>query len=161
LTHPSYHSTPVSYDLWRSISSVQCMLVLWTKSTQFLITLSRFTVFQSQARLHVYYQITQLSEQKYIPAVSFAEHNFGPFERIFFVIVLFESLSKRYVECYFRICIFKFASFITVFPFLVWLWDNPNRKCNFKMSKQRITLYRITLEMPEIDSTGQTVKVDL
>jgi hypothetical protein len=39
----------------------------------------------------VYYQITQLSEQKYRLAISFAENNFGPFEHIVFVIVLFES----------------------------------------------------------------------
>jgi hypothetical protein len=31
----------------------------------------------------VYYQITQLSEQKYRLAIPFAEHNFGPFGRIF------------------------------------------------------------------------------
>jgi hypothetical protein len=40
----------------------------------------------------VYYQITQLSEHKYRLAITFAEHNFGPFGRIFFVIVLFQSL---------------------------------------------------------------------
>jgi hypothetical protein len=43
----------------------------------------------------VYYQITQLCDQKYRLATPFAEHNFGPFERIFFVVVLFESLSKN------------------------------------------------------------------
>ena len=42
----------------------------------------------------VYYQITQLSEQQCRLSVPFAEHNFGRFGRIFFVIVLFESLSK-------------------------------------------------------------------
>ena len=46
--------------------------------------------FESQARFN-----TQLSERKYRLAVPFiADHNFGPFGRIFFVIVLFESLSK-------------------------------------------------------------------
>jgi hypothetical protein len=65
----------------------------------------------------VYYQITQLSEQKYRLAVHLAEHNFGPFERIFFIIVLFESLSKHYLECYFRVCIFKFASLLPYFHF--------------------------------------------
>jgi hypothetical protein len=41
----------------------------------------------------VYCQITQLSGQKYSRlALHFAEHNFGPFRCIFFVIVLFESL---------------------------------------------------------------------
>jgi hypothetical protein len=66
----------------------------------------------------VYYEITQFCERKYRLAIyiHFAEDNFGPFERIFFVIVLFESLSKHYLECHFRACIFKSASFfITVF----------------------------------------------
>jgi hypothetical protein len=43
----------------------------------------------------VYYQITQLSEQKYRLAIPFAEHNFGPFRRNF-VIGLFQSISKFY-----------------------------------------------------------------
>jgi hypothetical protein len=65
----------------------------------------------------VYYQITRLSEQKYRLAIHFAENNFGPFKHIAFVIVLFESPSKTLVRV--QACIFKFASFITVFPFLV------------------------------------------
>jgi hypothetical protein len=36
--------------------------------------------------------------------------------------------------CYFQACIFIFASFITVFPFLVRLRANNNRKYNFKTS---------------------------
>jgi hypothetical protein len=67
----------------------------------------------------VYYQITRLSEQKYRLAIHFAENNFGPFKHIAFVIVLFESPSKHYLECYLQACVFKFASFITLFPFLV------------------------------------------
>ena len=47
------------------------------------------------------YQFTQLSEQKYKLAKPFAENNFGPFEHIVFVIVLFESPSKTLsIECY-------------------------------------------------------------
>jgi hypothetical protein len=41
-----------------------------------------------------YYQITQLSEQKYRLVILFAENNFGHFEHIVFVIVAFESPSK-------------------------------------------------------------------
>jgi hypothetical protein len=40
----------------------------------------------------VYYQIMQLSEQKYRLAIPFAENNFSPFEHIVFV--MFESPSK-------------------------------------------------------------------
>jgi hypothetical protein len=59
----------------------------------------------------VYYQITQLSEQKYRLAIPFAENNFGPFEHIVFVIVLFESPSKTLfrmllASLYLKICIF-------------------------------------------------------
>jgi hypothetical protein len=64
----------------------------------------------------VYSQITQLSEQKYRLAIPFAEHNFGPFGRNFFVIVLFQSLSKTllrvsFTSLYLQVCTF---SFITV-----------------------------------------------
>ena len=51
---------------------------------------------ESQAIAFVYYQITQLSEQKYGLAVPFAEHNFGLFGRNF-------SCSNRYQKHYFRV----------------------------------------------------------
>jgi hypothetical protein len=37
--------------------------------------------------------------------------------------------QKHYLESYLLIL-------RTIFPFLVWLWDNPNRKYDLKMSKQ-------------------------
>jgi hypothetical protein len=39
------------------------------------------------------YAIVYMSEQKYKLAIPFAEHNLGPFGRIFIAIFLFESLS--------------------------------------------------------------------
>jgi hypothetical protein len=45
----------------------------------------------------IFQQITYLFEkckQCISKAVPFAEHNFGPFEHIFFVVVLFDSQSK-------------------------------------------------------------------
>jgi hypothetical protein len=81
----------------------------------------------------VYYQITQLSEQKYRLAIPFAEHNFGPFGRIFFVIILFESLSKIlfrvfFASLYLQSCIFYhgISISITVFPFLSHLYQATN-----------------------------------
>jgi hypothetical protein len=55
----------------------------------------------------VYYQITQL-------VIPFAEHNFSPLRRIFFVIVLFESLFKTLFgvlisSLYLQIFIFYFG----------------------------------------------------
>jgi hypothetical protein len=47
-----------------------------------------------KSSVFVYYQITQLSEQKYRLAIPFAEHNFGPFGRNF-------SCSNRYQKHYF------------------------------------------------------------
>ena len=60
----------------------------------------------------VYYQITQLSDQKYKLVIPFAEHNFGPFGRVFIAIFLFESLSITLYgvfilsSLYLQICIF-------------------------------------------------------
>jgi hypothetical protein len=67
--------------------------------------------FESHANEIVYYQITQLSEQKYKLAIPFAEHKFDPFGRIIFAIVLFESLSITlcrvlFSSLYLQICIF-------------------------------------------------------
>ena len=62
----------------------------------------------------VYYQITQLSDQKYKLALPFAEHNFGPFGRI---LIHCNILVRIINNTCFRACIFKFApfSFITVY----------------------------------------------
>jgi hypothetical protein len=64
-----------------------------------------------KSNMIILYQITQLSEQKYRLAIPFAENNFGPFEHIVFVIVLFESPSKTlfrglFPRLYLQICIF-------------------------------------------------------
>ena len=66
--------------------------------------------FESQKTI-ILYQITQLSDRKYRLAIPFAENNFGPFEHIVFVIVLFESPSKTLLRVLFasmdlQICIF-------------------------------------------------------
>ena len=61
----------------------------------------------------VYYQITQLSEQKYRLAIPFAEHNFGPFRRNF-VIGLFQSLSKTRLRVSFTSLYLQICTFITV-----------------------------------------------
>jgi Cft2 family RNA processing exonuclease len=50
----------------------------------------------------------------YHKGIPFAEHNFGPFQDIFFVIVLFESQSKTlftvlFSSLYQQICIFYFG----------------------------------------------------
>ena len=78
--------------------------------------------------------------------------------RTFFIaIFLFESLSITLCGVF----IFRFFvsfSFITVsvkIPFLAQLWANLNRKYNFKTSTMP-HLSVMTLEMPEIDSKGQS-----
>jgi hypothetical protein len=89
-----------------------------------------------KSNMIILYQITQLSEQKYRLAITFAENNFGPFEHIVFVIVLFESPSKTlfrvlFPRLYLQICIFyKYISIScpTVSP----KWVNPNRKYDEK-----------------------------
>jgi hypothetical protein len=87
----------------------------------------------------ILYQIMQLSEQKYSLAIPFAENNFGPFEHIVFVIVLFKSPSKHYLELfaslYFQICIFYQYISISC-PTVSSKWANPNRKYDEKTSKQ-------------------------
>jgi hypothetical protein len=82
----------------------------------------------------------QLPEQKYRLAVPFAENNFGPFEHIVFVIVLFESPSKTlfrvlFASLYLQICIFY--QYISISCATVSSkWVNPNRKYDWKPSKQ-------------------------
>jgi hypothetical protein len=88
----------------------------------------------------ILYQITQLSEQKYKLAIPFAENNFGPFEHIVFVIVLFESPSKTlfrvlFASLYLQICIFYQYISISC-PTVSSKWVNPNRKYDKKPSKQ-------------------------
>jgi hypothetical protein len=80
----------------------------------------------------VYYQITQLSEQKYRLAIPFAENNFGPFAHIVFVIDLFEFPSKTlfivlFASLYLQICIFYQYISISC-PNVSSKWVNPNRK---------------------------------
>jgi hypothetical protein len=70
----------------------------------------------------IYYQITQLSEQKYRLAIPFAENNFGPFEHIVFVIVLFESPSETLLRVLFASLYLQICIFYQYIPFLVRLW---------------------------------------
>ena len=84
----------------------------------------------------ILYQITQLSEQKYRLAIPFAENNFGPFEHIVFVIVLFEYPSKTlcgvlFACLYLQICIFYQYISISC-PTVSSKWVNPNRKYDEK-----------------------------
>jgi hypothetical protein len=79
----------------------------------------------------ILYQITQLSEQKYRLAILFAENNFGPFEHIVFVIVLFESPSKTlfsvlFSSLYLEISIFYQYISISC-PIVSSKWVNLNR----------------------------------
>jgi hypothetical protein len=88
----------------------------------------------------ILYQITQLSEQKYKLAIPFAGNNFGPFEHIVFVIVLFESPSKTvlrvlFASLYLQICIFYQYISISC-PIVSSKWVHPNRKYDKKPSKQ-------------------------
>ena len=92
----------------------------------------------------VYYQITQLSDQKYKLAIPFAEHNFGPFGRI----LIHCNILVRIIinNTCFRACIFKFApfSFITVY-----------KNFHFWPDCELISMWCYdSLEMPEIDSKG-------
>jgi hypothetical protein len=88
----------------------------------------------SKSNKIIYYQITQLSEQKYRLAIPFAENNCGPFEHIVFVIVLFESPSKTlfrvlFASLYLQICIFYHGISISCLT-VSSKWANPNRKCD-------------------------------
>jgi hypothetical protein len=72
-----------------------------------------------------------LSEQKDRLAIPFAENNFGLFEHIVFVIVLFESASKTLfrvslASLYLQICIFYHSISISC-PTVSSKWANPNR----------------------------------
>jgi hypothetical protein len=107
----------------------------------------------------VYYQITQLSEQKYRLAIPFAEHNFGPFRRIFFVIVLFQSLSKTllrvsFASMYLQICIFyhSISISITIFPFLSHLYQATNVGLIFFVHSSRRWDYRFQINNSMLNS---------
>jgi hypothetical protein len=70
----------------------------------------------------ILYQITQLSEQKYRLAIPFAENNFGPFEHIVFVMVLFEYPSKTLLRVLFASLYLQICMFYQYISFLVQLW---------------------------------------
>ena len=61
-----------------------------------------------------YSDLRPLCNKMYHKGIPFAEHNIGPFQDIFFIIVLFESQSKTlfrvlFSSLYQQICIFYFA----------------------------------------------------
>jgi hypothetical protein len=93
-----------------------------------------------KSNMIIYYQIMQLSEQKYRLAIPFAENNFGPFEHVVFVIVLFESPSKTLFRVLFASLyhqIYIFYQYISIScPTVSSKWANPNRKYDRKPSKQ-------------------------
>jgi hypothetical protein len=72
-----------------------------------------------KSNMIILYQITQLSEQKYRLAILFAENNFGPFEHIVFVIVLFESPLKTLFRVLFPRLYLQICIFYQYIPFLV------------------------------------------
>jgi hypothetical protein len=103
-----------------------------------------------KSNMIILYQITQLSEQKYKLAIPFAENNFGPFEHIVFVIILFESPSKTLfrmllASLYLQICIFYQYISISC-PIVSSKWVTPNRKYDKKPVKTMRRLYRMTLK---------------
>jgi hypothetical protein len=60
----------------------------------------------------IFQQIAYLFEkckQCITKAIPFAGHNFGPFEHVFFVVVLFVVVNqKHYLQCYFEACSLSF-----------------------------------------------------
>ena len=65
-------------------------------------------------RLHNIPEKCKQCNKMYHKGIPFAEHNFSPFQDIFFVIVLFESQSKTlfrvlFSSLYLQICIFYFG----------------------------------------------------
>jgi hypothetical protein len=109
--------TSANIRLWRFISSVHSMLWRQKYHVRFSVTIcphafiAIYELWKSSE--FVYYQITQLSEQKYRLAKPFAEHNFGPFRRNF-VIGLFQSLSKTQLRVSFTRLYLQICTFITV-----------------------------------------------
>jgi hypothetical protein len=90
----------------------------------------------------IYYHITHLFEQKYRLAIPFAENNFGPFEHILFVIVLFESPPKTlwvlFARLYLQMCIFYHDISISC-PTVSSKWANPNRKYDLQKRQNNAT----------------------
>jgi hypothetical protein len=81
-------------------------------------------------------------------AIPFAEYKFGPCQPIIFVILLFESQSKHYLECYFQVCICRFATFIL----------GISEYLNNESFDRKYDVYILALgngETSEIDSKGQ------
>ena len=81
----------------------------------------------------------------YHKGILFAEHNFGPFQDIFFIIALFKSQSKTlfrvlFSSLYQQICIFYFAI---------------SKYLNFTQDLNIALLNPIGLETSEIYSKGQ------
>jgi hypothetical protein len=93
----------------------------------------------------VYYQITQLSEQKSRLAIPFAEHNFGRFGRNF---SCSNRYQKHYLECHLRACIFKYASFITVSH----LYQATNVGLIFVVHSSRRWDYRFQIKIKEFNA---------
>ena len=94
----------------------------------------------------------------YHKGIPFAEHNFSPFQDIFFVIVLFESQSKTlfrvlFSSLYLQICIFYFG-ISKYLNFTRELRRRFDRK--YTLVCQNIALLNpIARETSEIDSKGQ------
>ena len=101
----------------------------------------------------VWYHISLYNEQCKL-AIHFAEHNFGPFGHIFFVIASFEPESKTLFRVLFsslciQIFVFYYFGIYRIFIFLA----RPVKRT----SKQLFTsLHPRGLEKPEIDYTGQS-----
>ena len=97
-------------------------------------TLSQFMALESQARLYIIKLRNCLNKNIYLPYIS---PNITSAPSTY---LLYNSLVRIAIKTLFRVLFsslyLQICIFITVFPFLVWLWDNPNRKYNFKMSKQ-------------------------
>ena len=95
----------------------------------------------------------------YHKGIPFAEHNFGPFQDIFFVIVLFESQSKTlftvlFSSLYQHICIFYFG-ISKYLNFTRELRRRFNRKYTLDVPKHCVVVNPIARETSEIDSKGQ------
>ena len=130
------------------ISLVRCMLCKNTtirfsetispnslRQFQSMSTLQRFMAFETQARSYIIKLLDFLNKIIDQPrlAIPFTDHNFGPLDRIFFVIVPFDSKSKTLCRVllsslYLQIFMFYFGISISE--------PNPNRKYNPKTSKQ-------------------------
>ena len=94
----------------------------------------------------------------YHKGIPFAEHNFSPFQDIFFVIVLFESQCKTlfrvlFSSLYLQICIFYFG-ISKYLNFTRELRRRFDRKYTLDLPKHCV-VKSIARETSEIDSKGQ------